>query len=136
MNRKIPTNNGSSIAIHKGNGNLVQVFIEGSGNGAGSGAVEAEVLIRAIRLEAGLSDYSCQHTNVEVSAADPVVRMEDFVNGAKTALDWMTSHNNPQSHEPSHYEQGFRHALDAFSGHVTDVHEQAIKAQDPAGAAQ
>lgn len=54
-------------------------------------------------------------------------RLEAFVDGAKTSLDWMTGHNAPVAHEPSQYEMGFRHALDAVGGAIDDIREAEQK---------
>ncbi|MBT2587933.1 hypothetical protein [Arthrobacter sp. ISL-95] len=53
-----------------------------------------------------------------------LAQVRSFIDGAKTSLDWMTSHNAPEPrHEPTDYERGFRHALDAVGGCLDEIKE-------------
>jgi hypothetical protein len=59
-------------------------------------------------------------------------RVRAFIDGAKTSLDWITSSNAPDPRKLSDFELGFRHALDAIGGQISDIDEEKSAPVTPA----
>ena len=55
-------------------------------------------------------------------------RVKSFIDGAKTGIDWLHHQGTGKPRNPSEYEEGFRHALDAIGGHIDDIESESIEA--------
>jgi hypothetical protein len=55
-------------------------------------------------------------------------RVKSFIDGAKTGIDWLHHKGAGKPMSPTEYEEGFRHALDAISGHIDDIESESIEA--------
>ena len=51
-------------------------------------------------------------------------RVKDFVDGAKTGIDWLNHRGQLATSKPSEYEDGFRSALDAISNYFDHIEEE------------
>lgn len=51
-------------------------------------------------------------------------RVKDFVDGAKSGIDWLQHKGQLETPTPSEYEDGFRSALDAISGFFHEIEEE------------
>jgi hypothetical protein len=54
-------------------------------------------------------------------------RVRSFIDGAKTGIDWLNHKGTLKDSSPSEYEQGFRHALDAIGGFLSDIDEEKVQ---------
>jgi hypothetical protein len=50
-------------------------------------------------------------------------RVKDFVDGAKTGIDWLNHRGELRESKPSEYEDGFRSALDAIGNYFDEIDE-------------
>jgi hypothetical protein len=54
-------------------------------------------------------------------------RIQSFIDGAKTGIDWLNHKGRLASSTPSEYEEGFRHALDAISGYFDEIADAKLE---------
>jgi hypothetical protein len=54
-------------------------------------------------------------------------RIQSFVDGAKTGIDWLRHKGCCAEGTPTEYEAGFRHALDAITGYFDEIADAKLE---------